>query len=132
MKKRGIRFLVASGLVLVGFSTFSNYASAYSSDYHNEYRVWSPNDRTLSEQKWTESAYLMNCTEITGSMTNFSAHAIGNRSDTSDGHSYNVKKGSDIELYNLTVERYGKGVSAWIACQEWGNGAAYGSWQADK
>ncbi|PFC89484.1 hypothetical protein CN272_07250 [Bacillus anthracis] len=135
MKKRGLRLFLVAGLALVGMSAISNnYASAdgrYNIDYHNEYRFYSPNDRTYSAQKWTTSAYLMDCTSMSG-ISEFTAYAMSKGTDVSGGRYYTVKNGSDIALWNKAVENYGKGVSAWINAQKYANGSAYGSWQPDR
>ncbi|MGH0791156.1 hypothetical protein ACQVTU_26510 [Bacillus cereus] len=135
MKKKGLRTFLVTGLALLGISAISNnYASAdgkYSIDYHNEYRIWSPDDRTYSTQKWTDSAYLMDCTSMSG-IKNFTAYAMANGFDVADDHYYTVTEDSNIELYNLAVERQGKGTSAWINAHKYGNGSAYGSWQPDR
>jgi hypothetical protein len=134
-EEKGLSTFLVTGLALLGISAISTtYASAdgnYAIDYHNEYRIWNPNDRTYSSQKWTDSAYLMDCTSMSG-ISNFTAYAMANGFDVADGHYYTVEKGDDIALYNLAVERQGKGTSAWINAQKYGNGSAYGSWQPDR
>lgn len=135
MKNKGFRTFLVTGLALLGISAISNnYASAdgnYAIDYHNEYRIWNPGDRTYSAQKWTDSYYYMDCTSMSG-IENFTAYAMANGFDVADDHYYTIKKGSNIGLYNLAVERQGKGTSAWINAHKYGNGSAYGSWQPDR
>ncbi|MGR5864567.1 hypothetical protein ACT7DZ_13490 [Bacillus cereus] len=95
MKKKRLSTFLVTGLALLGISAIStNYASAdgnYSIDYHNEYRIWSPGDRTYSAQKWTDSYYYMDCTSMSG-IENFTAYAMANGFDVADDHYYTIKK----------------------------------------
>lgn len=89
-------------------------------------------DTTYRQQKWTKSGYALKSNTVT--VPSYQADAWGHsylagrtgEVDVSNGHKYVIKRNTSYNLYNLLVERYGKGNNAYIKAWCYRNGSAWG------
>lgn len=141
-KNETVVTVVIAALLLIGFGgTISqNIVSAKkvnTARVHFAFRWYSPYDTTYRQQKWTKSGYALKSNTVT--VPSYQADAWGHsylagrtgEVDVSNGHKYVIKKNTSYNLYNLLVERYGKGNNAYIKAWCYRNGSAWGYWHAD-
>lgn len=117
---------------LIGSGTAATALASNHGDtnWHNEYRVWSPYDHTPARKKTNKTAYYNKTKTITiGYITIWAALYDGR--DASGGHSYRSYKGTTTKLWNNAVENHGSGISVRIDSKAWNNGSAYGVWSPD-
>lgn len=128
MNKKMIAALLL-GVLLISLSTPATKAFAYTVKWTNEYRFYSPSDRTPSATKWTKSYVYMSTSKITsGFHFNSWVMAKGKQS----GPSRTVDGPGITKYVNYAVEDHGKGVGTYIASKRFANGSASGTWQPDK
>ncbi|MBC6316001.1 hypothetical protein [Listeria grandensis] len=117
------------GILFISMSAPATKAFAYTVKWSNEYRFYSPNDRTPSATKWTKSYVYMSTSSITsGFRFNSWVMAKGKQS----GPSRTVDGPGVTKYVNYAVEDHGTGVGTYIASKRFANGSASGTWQPDK
>mgnify|MGYP004465878779 CR=1 FL=1 len=144
MKKSKLKQIIFALSFVIGISglwggQYTQHAQAATTQkFHQEFRWHSPYDRTNNLQKWTKSAYVYKSTSV--SVPWYTAEAWGHNPkssgtgnvNVSGGHTYKVHKKHTYYMYNLLVEKYGKGNNAWVRVWSYSNGSGYGTWSADR
>ncbi|OLS04969.1 hypothetical protein AUQ39_13060 [Lacticaseibacillus casei] len=134
MFKKKLASLVAAGSLLVstGVSTTVLADNHGDTSWHNEYRVWSPNDHTPARKKTNRTSYYNKTNSTHGNVGYITIWAaLYDGRDASGGHNYRSYAGTTTFLWNNAVENHGSGISVRIDSSSWSDGSADGVWSPD-
>ncbi|WKB49921.1 hypothetical protein QYH60_13285 (plasmid) [Lactococcus lactis subsp. lactis] len=132
MKKMYITTCAASLLIFGGVATQVFADNHGDTSWHNEYRIWSPDDHTPARTK-TNTTSMYNLTNrLSGGEYQTVWAALADGTDAAaGGHRQNSHVGVPNFLWNNAVENHGSGVSVRVNFQAWINGDADGVWSPD-
>ncbi|QFV11650.1 hypothetical protein GEK51_13145 [Lacticaseibacillus rhamnosus] len=134
MFKKGVTSLIVLGVVLISTGAASVALADNHADtsWHNEYRVWSPNDHTPARKKTNRTSYYNKTNSTKGRVGYITIWAaLYDGRDASWGHNYRTYPGTSTLLWNNAVEKHGSGISVRIDSRAFSNGSADGVWSPD-